>query len=97
MAWNFLILLGIILIIVGSLFIFLEIIMNILGEKGEKSKEKEEKPKKTKSKIRGGGVVLIGPIPIIFGSDKNFLIIAVILAIVLMLIYFILFYLPVYL
>jgi uncharacterized protein (TIGR00304 family) len=97
MAWNFLILLGIILVIVGSLFISLEIIMNIFREKGEKPEEKEEKPKKTKSKVRGGGVVLIGPIPIIFGSDKKFLIIAVILAIALMLISFILFYLPVYL
>jgi uncharacterized protein (TIGR00304 family) len=97
MAWNFLILLGIILVIVGSLFISLEIIMNIFREKGEKPEEKEEKPKKTKSKVRGGGVVLIGPIPIIFGSDKKFLIIAVILAIALMLISFILFYLPAYL
>jgi uncharacterized protein (TIGR00304 family) len=97
MAWNFLILLGIILVIVGSLFISLEIIMNIFREKREKPEEKEEKPKKTKSKVRGGGVVLIGPIPIIFGSDKKFLIIAVILAIALMLISFILFYLPAYL
>ena len=70
--------------------------MNILKEKGEKPEETEEKQKKTKSKFRGGGVVLIGPIPIIFGSDRKFLIIAVILAIVLMLISFILFYLPVY-
>ena len=97
MAWNFLILLGIILVIIGSLFISLEIIMNILREKEEKPEEKEDKQKKTKSKVRGGGVVLIGPIPIIFGSDKKFLLIAVILAIVLMLISFILFYLPVYL
>ena len=97
MAWDFLILLGIILVIIGSLFISLEIIMNILREKEEKPEEKEDKQKKTKSKVRGGGVVLIGPIPIIFGSDKKFLLIAVILAIVLMLISFILFYLPVYL
>lgn len=37
-------------------------------------------------KTRGGGVLLIGPIPIIFGSDKQSLIVAVVLAIVLMLI-----------
>ena len=97
MAWNSLILLGIALIIAGSLFISLEIIINIIKEKGDKPEENEKKHKKTKSKVRGGGVVLIGPIPIIFGSDRKFLIIAVILAIVLMLISFILFYLPVYL
>ena len=97
MAWNSLILLGIALIIAGSLFISLEIIINIIKEKREKPEENEKKHKKTKSKVRGGGVVLIGPIPIIFGSDRKFLIIAVILAIVLMLISFILFYLPVYL
>lgn len=37
-------------------------------------------------KTRGGGVLLIGPIPIIFGSDKQSLIVVVVLAIVLMLI-----------
>lgn len=36
-------------------------------------------------KVNGGGVIFIGPIPIIFGSDKRFAIIAILLAIVLML------------
>lgn len=35
-------------------------------------------------KARYGGVVLVGPIPIIFGSDKNSMYIAVALALVLM-------------
>ena len=26
-----------------------------------------------KSKVRGGGVVIIGPVPIIFGTDKKYL------------------------
>ena len=37
-------------------------------------------------KVRGGGVVLIGPIPIIFGSDKKSAIILSILAIIIMII-----------
>jgi uncharacterized protein (TIGR00304 family) len=37
-------------------------------------------------KVRGGGVVLIGPIPIIFGSDKKSAIILSILAIIIMVI-----------
>jgi uncharacterized protein (TIGR00304 family) len=37
-------------------------------------------------KVRGGGVVLIGPIPIIFGSDKKSAIILSVLAIIIMVI-----------
>lgn len=98
MASSFLIPLGILLIIIGSIFIFLEVFLNIFKEKREEpEKDEEERRKKTKTKVGGGGVVLIGPIPIIFGSDKKFLIIAVVLAIILMIISFVLFYLPVYL
>ena len=42
-----------------------------------------------KSEVRGGGVVMIGPIPIIFGSDAKWASVAVALAIVLILVYFI--------
>jgi uncharacterized protein (TIGR00304 family) len=35
--------------------------------------------------VKGGGIIFIGPIPIVFGSDKRFAIIAILLAIVLML------------
>ena len=98
MVSSFLIPLGILLIIIGSIFIFLEVFLNIIKEKREEpEKDEEERRKKTKTKVGGGGVVLIGPIPIIFGSDKKFLIIAVILAIILMIISFVLFYLPAYL
>ncbi len=39
-------------------------------------------------KVRGGGVVMIGPIPIIFGSDTRWASVAIVLAIVLMLLVF---------
>ncbi len=95
MALSFLIPIGIILIIIGSIFIFLEVFLNIVKEKREEpEKDEEERRKKTKTKVGGGAVVLIGPIPIIFGSDKKFLIIAVVLAIILMIISFVLFYRP---
>jgi uncharacterized protein (TIGR00304 family) len=41
---------------------------------------------KGKPRVRGGGVIMIGPIPIIFGSDKDSAKTLVILAIILMLI-----------
>lgn len=47
--------------------------------------EKEEPySEKKESKIRGGGVIMLGPIPIIFGSDKESAKTAIILAIILM-------------
>nr|AAU83151.1 hypothetical protein GZ26G2_21 [uncultured archaeon GZfos26G2] len=49
----------------------------------------EEKPE-----VRGGGIIMIGPIPIIFGTDVAALKILMILAIVLMVIGAILFFLP---
>jgi uncharacterized protein (TIGR00304 family) len=50
------------------------------------------KPRAQKS-IRGGGVVLIGPIPIIFGSDKKTAIVLAVLAIVMIIAVAFLFYL----
>jgi len=35
------------------------------------------------SRVRGGGVILVGPIPIVFGSDAKWATVAIILAIVL--------------
>ena len=44
------------------------------------------------TKVGTGGVVLIGPIPIIFGNDKSMVSIAVLGAIIIMVISYILFY-----
>lgn len=49
---------------------------------------------KPEAGVRGGGIVMIGPIPIIFGTDIGALKIIMILAIVLMIIVVVLFYLP---
>ncbi len=46
--------------------------------------EPEEEEQKRKAEVRGGGVVLIGPIPIVFG-DSKYAVISLFLAIVLML------------
>ncbi len=43
------------------------------------------------TKVKGGGVVMIGPIPIIFGSDARWTAIAIILAIILMALWLVLF------
>jgi len=43
-----------------------------------------------KKSIKGGGVILIGPIPIIFGSSKKIALIMMIIAIILIIVTFIL-------
>jgi uncharacterized protein (TIGR00304 family) len=49
---------------------------------------------KPETGVRGGGVIMIGPLPIIFGTDVAALKLVMILAIVLMAIAAILFFLP---
>ncbi|MGC9444592.1 MAG: TIGR00304 family membrane protein, partial [Candidatus Methanospirareceae archaeon] len=58
---------------------------------GGDSEGGEVKPETT---VRGGGVIMIGPIPIVFGSDADAVKVALILTIVVMVLAFALFYLP---
>lgn len=77
---SFLIAAGILLIIFGFFLTMFGIIRSA-RESEERGAEKETGEKKVKS----GGVILIGPIPIVFGTDKKYALILMILAIVLML------------
>jgi len=52
----------------------------------ERQREREEK-KQNGKKVRGSGVVVVGPIPIVFGTDRGALLIALGAAIVLMILY----------
>jgi uncharacterized protein (TIGR00304 family) len=42
----------------------------------------------SKTEVRGGGVVFLGPIPLIFGTDKKSAVTVSIIALILMLLYF---------
>lgn len=72
------------IILTGILIIFIGFIIVFAGTALQAS----SKP----SDVKTGGVILIGPIPIIFGSDKGTIITAVILAIILMVVAYFLFY-----
>jgi uncharacterized protein (TIGR00304 family) len=48
------------------------------------SARREGDDKDDKARVRGAGVVMVGPIPIIFGTDVKWTVVAVILAIVLL-------------
>jgi uncharacterized protein (TIGR00304 family) len=71
-----LVLVGIVIILVGFLVVFLA------GAMSGRSSEEGEK----RTEVRGGGIIMIGPIPIIFGSDSKWASAAIVLAIVLILI-----------
>jgi uncharacterized protein (TIGR00304 family) len=94
---NILFLLGFFIIFIGFLIIIAGIVLgtrkdsqasgntsNSRGAAYERSPGRKDEPE-TKSEVKAGGVIMIGPIPIIFGSDKESAKTAIILAIILML------------
>jgi len=78
--------LGLLLVLIG----FLVILAGVFSMAYQAWKTgADEKPE-----VRGGGIIMIGPIPIIFGTDAAALKILMILAIVLMVIGALIFLLP---
>jgi uncharacterized protein (TIGR00304 family) len=71
-----LVLIGIAIIFAGFLVVLLGTIVS--GRSSEGGERRTE--------VRGGGVILIGPIPIVFGSDAKWASIAIVLAIILIVI-----------
>jgi uncharacterized protein (TIGR00304 family) len=74
-----LVLLGTGIFVAGLLVVFLAILL------ASRSKERESGGD---VQVRGGGVVMVGPIPIIFGTDPKWAVIAILLAIVLVVLAF---------
>ncbi|AEG17948.1 TIGR00304 family membrane protein [Methanobacterium paludis] len=77
---NTIILAGVVVIILGILLIFLGTALQITSKSGGTGE------------VQAGGVVMIGPIPIIFGTNKNITTISIVLAIILMVLAYLLFY-----
>ena len=83
------------LITVGFLLVFIGMLIILAGVFSTAYQSwKTGGVEKPETRVQGGGVIMIGPIPIIFGSDVGAVKIVIILAIVLMILAFILFYLP---
>ena len=70
------------LIPIGIFVIIIGFVILIMGLMTSHIKDTEVKD----TEVRGGGVILIGPIPIIWGTDRSSLEIVLILAIILMLV-----------
>jgi len=71
-----LVLIGIAIILAGFLVVFLAMAASSRSSGGGKER----------TQVRGGGVIMIGPIPIIFGSDAKWTSVAIVLAVVLILV-----------
>ena len=76
-----LILLGTAVAVVGIAVILLATVFASRSEEGEEGK---------RVRVKGGGVVMVGPIPIIFGTDAKWTVVAIVLAIVLVVVSFLL-------
>ena len=77
------------LIIAGSFLIMLGFLLAAFGVMRQESEEvDEERPAGAgkEMRVKGGGVILIGPVPVVFGTDKKYALILMLSAIVLMLI-----------
>ncbi len=79
--WTFLIIAGSFLLILG----FLLVAFGMMGKESEEPDEERPAGTGKETRVKGGGVILIGPVPLVFGTDKRYALLMMILAIVLML------------
>lgn len=80
------------LVNIGFFVIVSGILLIFLGSIIQSTSSDNNNDNTSKTEIKTGGVILIGPIPIIFGNDRGMVITGVILGIILMLVAYFLFY-----
>ena len=68
------------LVITGIIVIFIGIILILIGTALQSTSQNEE--------VHTGGVILIGPIPIIFGNDKSLIVGAMIFAVIIIVLWY---------
>ena len=73
---NELVQLGVLLVFAGIIIIIVAFFLMFSKQKGE-------------GRIQGGGAVLIGPIPVVWGTDKRWIFVAIALLLIIMLVNFV--------
>ena len=73
---NGLVQLGVLLVFAGIIIIMVAFFLMLSKQKGE-------------GRIQGGGAVLIGPIPVVWGTDKRWIFVAIALLLIIMLVNFV--------
>ena len=74
---------GLIMISIGLI-----ILLRPEGKKDEPYKESRQKENAGKTKVKGGAIIMIGPIPIVIGSDRRTTILLMLIALMIMIIWF---------
>ncbi|MCX8196095.1 MAG: DUF131 domain-containing protein [Acidilobaceae archaeon] len=78
MNWGYLVIIGIVLIVLGMLLVFIGTFLSALERGG---------------KVEGGGVLVIGPLPIIFGTSATAAIAVAVIALLIMIVALLIMYL----
>jgi len=73
---NELVQLGVLLVFAGIIVIIVAFFLMLSKQRGE-------------GRVQGGGAVLIGPIPIVWGTDKRWIFVAIALLLIIMLVNFV--------
>ena len=81
---------GFIVFAAGIALVIIGVILAAVKKDSEQQQREKDGEKQSSKKVRGSGVVVIGPIPIVFGTDRGALLIALGAAIVLMVLYLLL-------
>ncbi len=69
------------LVVLG--FVIVAVVMFWVVLSGSRTKNREGEKEGGERRVRGGGVIIIGPVPIVFGTDRQSVKVLLVLAIVL--------------
>ncbi len=72
---------GFVLVVAG--FVIVAVAMFWIVLSGSRTMEQEGEKEGGERRVRGGGVIIIGPVPIVFGTDRQSVKVLLVLAIVL--------------
>lgn len=78
---------GFLVFFIGIVLIFVGILLTIIKGRSKAEEKAESESEGKNGNVRGAGVVAIGPIPIIFGTDRKALLIAIVAASIFIILY----------
>ena len=69
---------GFLVLLIGLALVVLGVVLVIARRGSKRNRGNVKEGERNKRELRAGGVVIFGPIPIIFGTDRKTLLIAVV-------------------
>ena len=82
------------LMAIGLIMIAIGLIMLLMPEdkKDEQYKEDQQKENTERTQVKGGAIIMIGPIPIVIGSDRRTTVLLMLIALAIMILWIIWFF-----